>query len=763
MRRVAEGDPPPAGVATDPARNARRPEAGARRRRRRSRRLPPLGQILWGRSAGATPQRSAREWGHWLVRAHLLPLGSYLLIAAAMTYPLVLRFGDAVVGNDFDAWQNIWNFWWARIALTGGQSPFQTPLLYAPDGAPLYLHTLNLFNGLLSLPFQPFGIVAAYNTVVLLSLTLSAHFTALLVAEVSGSRRAGWLGGLIYGFSAYQMNHLFYGQTNLLAAEWLPLYLLCLLRAGGAIGRKRTGYTIAAAAAMFAITLCDWQYVIFAMVLTGLWAAWATVARRDGVALTIAAATGTLWALAAAPILLLTLATLRGGITAYVTEDYLIARSADLLSLVAPGSRQRWWGWLTARATGLAPLGGYAQGEYLGFLPLAFGALGVVLARRRASFWALVALVGAVLALGPTLQIAGVRQWGAGGWAVPLPYRLLASLPGLAIARVPTRYTLIATLALAVLAGLGLAALSRRIGPRLSPPAGLALTAVLALAILGEQLTTPYPAVSAQPPGFARFLATAPGAGTVLMVPFSFEEPRALYWQTIHGRPMIAGYLSRPLNDPLLTLPPFAPLVNARRPPDIIAPDHPELPGQVLRFAEVRWIVADRTHAQPEREPLASFLAAHAEPTPAYADERFRVYTTRPASPPTTPPLAIRVGPGWHEPEPLAGTPDRMRWLAGDGTIHAWNLGATGEQATLRFATWSFAGSQRLAVSVDGRDLGTWPVSDLREITIPLALAPGRHQIILRALNPPISPAALGRGTDPRPLTVGVARVTLER
>ena len=104
-----------------------------------------------------------------------------------------------------------------------------------------------------------------------------------------------------------------------------------------------------------------------------------------------------------------------------------------------------------------------------------------------------------------------------------------------------------------------------------------------------------------------------------------------------------------------------------------------------------------------------------------------------------------------------------MRWLAGDGTIHAWNLGTTGEQATLRFTAWGYGGPQHLAVSVDGRDLGTWPVSDLREIAIPLTLAPGRHQIVLRALDPPISPASLGRDADPRPLTVGAARVTLER
>ena len=36
----------------------------------------------------------------------------------------------------------------AAQALAEGRNPYWTPLLYAPYGAPLYLHTLNLFNGL---------------------------------------------------------------------------------------------------------------------------------------------------------------------------------------------------------------------------------------------------------------------------------------------------------------------------------------------------------------------------------------------------------------------------------------------------------------------------------------------------------------------------------------------------------------------------------------------------------------------------------------
>ena len=644
-----------------------------RRRRRRGVARPTLAVVLWGRSpaTGPTPRGRARFVA--VAVRQLLPFALYLALAAAMTYPLVRDFDGALVGNNFDAWQNLWNFWWARLALERGQNPFQTPLLYAPDGAPLYLHTLNLFNGLLGLPFQYAGnLVAAYNAVVLASFALSAYFAYLLVAQVSGSRRAGFVGGIVYGFSAYQLDHLYYGQTNLLASEWLPAYCLCLLRATDTTGRRRTLFVLAAACALFLLMLCDWQYVIFAILFTALRVVAALIGGRDARAILAAGAIGVLWMLLASPILIPTFETLQGGITAYVTESYLVEHSADLLSLLVPGARQRWWQILIGRVDGLAPLSAYARGEYLGFVPLALAVVGVIAGWRRARFWLVTALVGAVLALGPILRLAGRRQFGAAGQVVPLPYRLLQGLPGLAIARVPTRYTLLAALALAVLTGLGLAAVGRRVGPRLGVGGRLLLAGLLSALLLGEQVVVPYPSVAVQEPAFARYLAAQPGPGTVLVLPFSFEDPYALYWQTIHGHPLIAGYLSRPVNDPLLMLPPFRALVNGRVARDIDPPDPPALSRQALAFADVRWVVVDLAHAQREREPLASFLANEVEAAPIYADSQFAIY--RPLSPaaPAASSLAVRVGPGWYAPEPLAGSPDQMRWLERSGTLYAW-------------------------------------------------------------------------------------------
>lgn len=99
------------------------------------------------------------------------------------------------------------------------------------------------------------------------------------VRFVTGSA-AGLLGGCIYGFSGYQFGHFFLGQTNLLASEWFPACVLCLLADDAACGRRRLALVGAGALALLLLMLCDWHYVIFALA----FAAWYGAVRAPPVA-----------------------------------------------------------------------------------------------------------------------------------------------------------------------------------------------------------------------------------------------------------------------------------------------------------------------------------------------------------------------------------------------------------------------------------------------------------------------------------------------
>ena len=96
---------------------------------------------------------------------HPLVIVLYTLLTGAMTWPLATQLTSAIPGDSFDGWQNYWNLWWIKVALVERiQNPFFTDLLYAPTGVGLYFHTLNPFNGVVTLPVQlSVGLMPAYN------------------------------------------------------------------------------------------------------------------------------------------------------------------------------------------------------------------------------------------------------------------------------------------------------------------------------------------------------------------------------------------------------------------------------------------------------------------------------------------------------------------------------------------------------------------------------------------------------------------------
>ena len=63
------------------------------------------------------------------------------------------------------------------------------------------------------------------------------------------------------------------GHSNLIASEWLPAYLLCLLAAPANGGAHRWRLIGAGALALVLLSLCDWQYALFAAIFTAFWVA----------------------------------------------------------------------------------------------------------------------------------------------------------------------------------------------------------------------------------------------------------------------------------------------------------------------------------------------------------------------------------------------------------------------------------------------------------------------------------------------------------
>jgi hypothetical protein len=729
------------------------PHRVTNKKRRRQRRAPWSHQIaraLWATEAVVVAPRTGGERLRDLTLRHLLPLFLYGLLTVLVTYPLILHFGSRLPSDGGDALQNYWNYWWTGRALATGQNPYWTPYLYAPYGAPLYLHTLNLFNGLVSLPVQwAFGLIPAYNSVVFLSFILAGYFAYLLVAEISGSRLAGFVGGVVYAFGSYHMTHLL-GHMNLLASEWLPAYILCLIRASGATGRRRTSYALAAVGALLLLMLCDWQYVIFAVLFTLLYAPVVSAARRSWSPFLVATAIGILWALLAAPLIWPTIAQIQSGTTDPPTAAQVRQHSADLLACVTPSQLATLWHPALTALRGRIWQPDNDGGIFLGFLPLLLALVAVWRDPRRARPWALVAALFAILALGPTLQVGGVDR------GVPLPYTLFQYVPFLSVARVPDRLSLVVTLSLAILVGIALVSLSRRFGGRIGARARVAAVVALVAVLLIEHLAIPFPLEAVSPPPFYQRLAASGEPGTVLELPYCKQCSLTNYRQTVHERPTIGGYISRRLAYPIRESPLYRELSTD---PDITPAVGQDVVGQqILAYAEVRWLVVFRAEAEGDTG-VERFLARFAEPMPLYQDAEMTVY--RPL-PPTG--LAQFIAPlgGWYPSERAADTGVRFRWLAGTGATEVWSFAEVARDYTLRFDTFTFQTPRRLEVLLDGRALGSWQITGPRAIEVPLTLTTGAHRLEFRSLDPPTQPSALDPANkDDRALSIAIANLTL--
>ena len=162
-------------------------------------------------------------------RAELGVVFLFLVLALAVTYPLVFQLSSHIAGC-CDAWQSYWYIWWTKefFSLEGGINPLFTDFIFYPTGTSLSFESM--YNRLLgSLLWPIFGGVATYNLLYLSTYVLSAFGAYLLVLHLTGNRKAGVVAGVVYGFSVVHVLHI--QHLNVITIQWLPFLVLWLLKA----------------------------------------------------------------------------------------------------------------------------------------------------------------------------------------------------------------------------------------------------------------------------------------------------------------------------------------------------------------------------------------------------------------------------------------------------------------------------------------------------------------------------------------------------
>ena len=228
--------------------------------------------------------------------------------------------------------------------------------------------------------------------------------------------------------------------------------------------------------------------------------------------------------------------------------------------------------------------------------------------RPRKGWW-VVTIGFALLALGPFIYIAGVNTY------IPGPWALLRYAPGFGLARMPSRFTIVAVLGTAVLFTGALAAIGQR-----WPHRRRLIGAVAAALLIFELWPAPRTLYSAEISPVYDRIAADPRPVRVLVLPFGVRDgvwetgnfrPRSQYNQIRHGKPLIGGYLSRiskkrveqmrteyPTLDALIRLSETKPLTA-----DVSATlnDRGEY---FVKQADVGYVVIDERFIPPERAAL---------------------------------------------------------------------------------------------------------------------------------------------------------------
>ncbi len=127
-----------------------------------------------------------------------------------------------------DQFQNTWYLAWTPFALLHGHNPFLSSYLNYPYGLNTLTNTGIILLGVLASPVTLlFGATAAFNTMLTLALATSATSGYVLARRLTGWRPAAFVGGLVYGFSPYEIAEGT-GHLHLSFAPLPPLILLAL-------------------------------------------------------------------------------------------------------------------------------------------------------------------------------------------------------------------------------------------------------------------------------------------------------------------------------------------------------------------------------------------------------------------------------------------------------------------------------------------------------------------------------------------------------
>lgn len=671
----------------------------------------------------------------WIRRLfpHLAVFGLYFGVAVFLTWPLLTQLSTHLVGFAYgDSREMARHIWWYHEALVSGQPVFFQPLLGYPDGMEggvlLWANPQQFFPAWLLAFVLP--LPAAANLAVLLYMALNGWAAYFLARDLLGGQTPpALLAGLVYMAAPTFQAHLAGGHAGLIVAWAAPLYIWALLRF---INRPHVVWRWFGLAVLFFVLIPGGhilQVIYVTLPITAVFMLWRLMVRDwRGVAWVLAVnlVGGLLLGLYLLPIAASILST-----SAYTEEGGFVRYSIDLLSVVSPSFFHPLYQTLDypRRVLGVNLEEGTSYiGIMVGLLVL-IGGLG----SRATRPWLVLAVIAWVLALGPLLKVLdqplriSVNHYDT---PLALPYALLQNLPGFGLARTPGRFNFALALAVALLAGYGGRSLMKAINRPLLQK--VLLVGISLLMLLDYRFFWPFPTFPAVLPAAIHELAGRDDVRAVLNIPWenTVAAKEALYLQTAHHKPLIAGHVTRstPVDPAKLTV------LQATLDPVLL-----EAAGADVVIVHKRYV--DVAVLDDIRAKVGNVV---------YEDADYALFDVPEPAQVADPPIWVASdGVGYYRTLAVNTVEDAALSVANHQNLYFYApvAGWTRLRSTLHGA------GRGVELQLDGQAFGRWQLENSLELMIPLYVRQGYHTITLVA--DPACPEQVPDGLHCRTVTVG--------
>jgi len=483
---------------------------------------------------------------------HLLVILIFFALTCILTFPVIANFGDDLAGFfSGDPQHMLWRFWLMESSLNNGLDPFQTNLIFHPDGTTILHH--NIFPTLIAYILLNFlELIPTWNTIFLLGFIFGGYGSYLLANHFTRSFIPSIIAGIIFTFSTYHFVHASW-HIGLLTIVWIPIFILYLFKITES---KSIINPIICGILLFLVTTSHFYYTFSVAIFSVIFVAVflfknktihnKIFLRNFSIALSLGLTLS----------LFLFLPTIQSDnvqiIERPVSEHIMYSLSLEeFLSpyplqtinintdFVVPNSIFDFFGqtyWAE----------NYTMEKFanIGVSIIILSIIGLIWFRFRFSFfWLLITGIFAVLCLGPELKIFNELT------GMSLPYLLFyETIPGWDFFRVPSRLIVIVTLSFGILSSFAIKGITKKYFPSLKKSTIFGV--LLAIIILVEITVVPYPSSEvASIPEIYKTIKDDAKDTAVLEVPVGgfgkmkrFSDPIFQYYQIYHEKPIVGGY-----------------------------------------------------------------------------------------------------------------------------------------------------------------------------------------------------------------------------